>query len=134
MDEKTTGYIAVLIGVSCLILGADYYFGFMGFWDYLGDLIPWYPDEGNLEVTCWDGLGDNDTLNDIKALNATVQILGTEFIDTTDEANNGTVTFTGVEVGDYTVVAEYKSEQINKTVTIEKDATATLEFRFNSTT
>jgi len=85
--------------------------------------IPWYPSKGSLKVVCYDELG-------LPLPNVTVQVLSTELIKRTDK--NGTATFS-VDVGEYTVLAEYNSELLTKLAKIEENKQTTVKFVFNVT-
>jgi len=121
--------LVVLIGVVLMVIGVGYY---LGWFSSIPDLLPWHGDKGDLKVVCYDGKGTEDTGDDVPLANVTVKILSTELVKKTDE--NGTALFKGIEVGTYEVIAEYNSEQLNKTVTIKKDELVNVTFVFNGAT
>ncbi len=115
-------------GVLLILAGAGYY---LGWWENVVDYIPWFADKGDLKVMVYDALRTADTSDDKPLANVTVSILSTELVKKTDA--NGTAFFSGVDVGDYQVQAEYGSEVLMKNVTITKGTIATLTFLFNQT-
>ena len=121
--------LVVLIGIALILIGVGYY---LGWFSKIPDMLPWHGDKGDLKVVCYDGKGTADTSDDVPLANVTVKIMSTELVKKTNE--NGTALFKGVEVGTYEVVAEYNSEQLNKTVTIRKDELTNVTFVFNGTT
>ncbi|RLI75974.1 hypothetical protein DRO97_01945, partial [Archaeoglobales archaeon] len=72
-----------------------------------------------------------DKSDDVALANVTISILGTELQQKTNA--NGTVLFNNVEVGDYTVVAEYNSTLLYEDITIQKEDIAIVDFIFNGT-
>ena len=119
--------LVVLIGVVLMVIGVGYY---LGWFSNIPDLLPWHGDKGDLKFVCYSDPGTPDNPDDDTPLaNVTVKILSTELVKKTDE--NGTAIFKGVEVGTYEVVAEYNSEQLNKTVTIEKGELVNVTFVFS---
>ena len=127
MELNAKSVVVMALGFVIFIAGLGYYFGW---WDNISDKIPWFADKGDLKVIVYDGNGTINTTDDTPLANVTVFLQGTEFKKTTD--SNGTALFIDVEVGDYTVIAEYNSTQLSKNVTITKDSLTNVTFIFNS--
>ncbi|MEM2191714.1 MAG: carboxypeptidase-like regulatory domain-containing protein [Archaeoglobaceae archaeon] len=117
-----------VVGIVLIAIGAGYYFGWF---NEVKNWIPWFADKGDLKVMVYDAMQTSNTSDDVPLANVTVTILSTELVKRTD--SNGTAMFSGVEVGDYQVQAEWNSATQIKNVTITKNAIATVTFLFNTT-
>ena len=117
------------IGILLIVVGGLYYFGYFDNFDWQ-DYIPWFADRGTIQATVYDGNGTANTTDDTPLANATVYILGTELQKVTGD--DGKAVFEKVDVGDYTVVAEFNSTLIYEDVTVQKDQTTNVTLIFNA--